>query len=94
MRSGWAFKPPPSLSHDSRRELIGFVRALSRGTARKERLDSRPRHRLIGFAAQCGGLEGPRLSRTIGNANRLAVGLPGRAGGRLRRSVSSVAVWI
>ena len=60
---------------------------------RRGRSDSRQRHRPVGFAAECDGLEDPRCTRTIGNASRLAPGLRGRAGDKLQGQASSVDVW-
>ena len=48
-------------------------------------------HRLAGCAAECDGLEDPQYTRTIGNASRLASGLPGRVGGKLQDQASSGA---
>ena len=62
-------------------------------TMRRGRSDSRQRHRPVGFAAECDGLEDPRCTRTIGNASRLAPGLRGRAGDKLQGQASSVDVW-
>ena len=53
------------------------------GTTRRGRPDSRRRHRPVGSAAECDGLEDPPCAHTIGNASHLAPGLPGRAGDRL-----------
>jgi hypothetical protein len=50
------------------------------GTMRRGRSDSRPRHRPVGSAAECDGLEDPPSARTIGTAIHLAPGLRGRVG--------------
>jgi hypothetical protein len=65
---------------------------LSGGMGRKVRLDSRPRHRRGGSAAERDGLEDLTLARSLGIASRLAPGLRGRAGDKLPALVSSVAV--
>ena len=54
------------------------------GTVRREQSDSRQRHRPVGCAAECDGLEDPRCTRTIGSASRLAPALPRRAGDKLQ----------
>jgi hypothetical protein len=38
-------------------------------------------------------LEDPPFARSVGNASRLALGLPGRAGGKLAVPAGGVAVW-
>jgi len=55
--------------------------------------DSRPRHRLVGSAAECGGLEDLPSGRTIGTASRLAPELLGRAGDKLQIQASGEAAW-
>ena len=54
--------------------------------------DSWPRHRPIGSAIECDGLEDFPYARTIDNASRLAPELPGRACDKLQVQVASGAV--
>src|ERR1700694_3901155 len=75
------------------RDAAGIADALFDGTVHKGRSNSRQRHRPVGSAVECDGLEGLRCTRRIGNASRLAPGLCGRAGDKLRGQASSVAVW-
>ena len=63
------------------------------GTVRRGRSDSRQRHRPVGCAAECDGLEDPPFLRTIGNATRLSLRLHGRAGDKLEDQGSIVVVW-
>jgi hypothetical protein len=63
------------------------------GTTHKGRSDSRPCHRLVGPAAECGELADLPSTRTIDNAIRLAPGLPGRAGDTLQDQASGGAAW-
>jgi hypothetical protein len=62
------------------------------GTVRKGQSDSRQRHRPVGYADECDGLEDPPCARTIGSASHLAPGLPRRVGDRLQNQASGVAV--
>jgi hypothetical protein len=63
------------------------------GRMRKGQLNSRPRHLLVGFAAECDGLQDFPCVRTIGSASRLELGLHRRAADKLQRQASSVVVW-
>ena len=62
------------------------------GTMRIGLSDSWPRHRPIGSAIECDGLEDFPYARTIDNASRLAPELPGRACDKLQVQVASGAV--
>jgi hypothetical protein len=62
-------------------------------TVRRGRSDSRQRHRPIGSAAECDGLEDPPYAHATGIASRLAPTLPRRVGDKLQGQASSGAVW-
>ncbi len=76
------------------RKSLSSVDGSLGGTGHKEPPDSLPRHHPVGSAPERDGLEDPRSSRTIGNASRLALGLPGRVGDRLQDQASSVVVSV
>ena len=59
---------------------------------RRGRSDSRQRHRPVGSATECGGLEESLCVRTIGNANHLVPGLHGRAADKFQDQAASGAV--
>jgi hypothetical protein len=59
---------------------------------RRGRSDFRQRHRPVGFEAERDGLEDLASARTIDNASRRALELPGRAGDKPRVQASSVVV--
>jgi hypothetical protein len=63
------------------------------GTTRRVRSDSRQRHRPVGSAIECDGLEDLPYARTIGNASHLAPGLPGKAGDKFQGQAASGAAW-
>jgi hypothetical protein len=69
----------------------GHVGGLLDGMTNKGRSDSRQRHHPVGFEAECDALEDSPFARTIGNASRLALGLPGRVGDMLQVQAASGA---
>jgi hypothetical protein len=56
---------------------------------RRNLSDSRQRHRPVGSAAECGGLEDLPYVRRIDNASHLSPGLLGTTGDKLQDQVSS-----
>jgi len=63
------------------------------GTKRRGLSGSRQRHRPVGSAVGCDGLEDLPFARTIDNASCLALELPDRAGDMLLDQAVSVAAW-
>jgi hypothetical protein len=64
------------------------------GTTSRGRSDSRQRHRPLGSAIECDGLEDFPYTHTIGNAIRLAPELRGRAGDTLQGQAASGFVFL
>ena len=60
---------------------------------RRGRSDSRPCHFHVCSAIEYDGLGDSQSARTIGNANRLARGFPGRAGDKPLGQAANGVVW-
>ena len=81
------------LIRDARQAAFRNADGLLDGMMRRGRSDSLLRHRPVGFAAECDGLEDPPYAHTIGSASHLAPGLCDRAGDNLQDRASTVGAW-
>jgi hypothetical protein len=75
---------------DLRQAEFRIANGLLDGMMRRGRSDSRQRHRPVGSASECGGLDDLPSAHTVGIASRLAPGLVSKVDYKLQRQVSIV----